>query len=261
MDEEIYKGKLDLLIIDIDDTFIYHRTVAAANKIFLELVYSIFNKKLKEDIYATKKSFFLIFNLIFFNFFRIRINKNIKKIVKLIKTGIYLHILNIIRKINNRFFKIISCEKMIKVWVETVIDLQIEAEDYEISERVIKNNIYKNVFDIYKSLKSKYVLAITESFNIKEDPIKKILDINEIISNRFISKKRIISGYEINVSKGEDKKRIVEKVIKKVKAKNIGIFIEDYDDVELLKLKNLRFIAYNKRLRRFIPKDIVAFSF
>ena len=101
-----------------------------------------------------------------------------------------------------------------------------------------------------------YVLAMTESFNVKGDPIKKILDIDEIISNKFISNKGIISKYKINVSKKEDKKKIAEKIIKKIKAKNIGIFVEEYDDIELLKLKNLRFIAYNKRLRRFIPDNI-----
>ncbi len=224
---EVYKDKLDLLIIDIDDTFIYHRTVALANKIFLKSVYSF----------------------------------SIKKIIKLVKTGIYLHILNIIRKVNNRFFKIISCEKMIKIWAKTVVGLKIKAEDYEIPEKVIKKDIYKNVFDIYKSLKKRYVLAMTESFNIKKDPIKKILDVDMIVSNQFIADKNKIVRYKINISKGEDKKRIAEKVINKIKAKNIGIFIEEYDDIELLKLKNLKFIAYHKRLRRFIPKNIDSCSF
>ena len=226
MVNQIYKGKLDLLIIDIDDTFIYHRTVALANKIFLNSLYDF----------------------------------SIKKIIKLARTGIYLHILNMIRKVNNKFFRTISCEKMIKIWAKTVVELKIKAEDYEISEKILKKNIYKNIFDIYRSLKKNnkdmYVLAMTESFNVKGDPIKKILDIDEIISNKFISNKGIISKYKINVSKKEDKKKIAEKTIKKIKAKNIGIFVEEYDDIELLKLKNLRFIAYNKRLRRFIPDNI-----
>ena len=101
-----------------------------------------------------------------------------------------------------------------------------------------------------------YVLAITESFNVKEDPIKKILDIDEIISNKFIANNGIISNYKINVSNGEDKKKIAEKIIKKKKSRNIGLFVEEYDDIELLKLKNLKFIAYNKRLRRFVTKGI-----
>jgi len=224
---KIYKNKLDLLIIDIDDTFIYHRTVASANKIFLNSLCDF----------------------------------SIKRIIRLAKTGIYLHILNIIRKINNRFFKVVSCEKMIRIWADTVINLKIKAEDYEIPEKVIKRDIYKNVFDIYNQLNTKYVLAMTESFNVKEDPIKDILGIDEIISNQFISDKGIIVKYKINISKGKDKKRIAEKVIKKIKAKNIGIFIEEYDDLELLKLKNLRFIAYNKRLKRFIPNYITSVSF
>ena len=34
-DDESLKD-IDLLIIDIDDSFIYHRTVAVANRIFLD---------------------------------------------------------------------------------------------------------------------------------------------------------------------------------------------------------------------------------
>ena len=49
----VYKGKLDLLIIDIDDTFVYHRAVAVANKIFLSLIYSLFGKKLKDMVEST----------------------------------------------------------------------------------------------------------------------------------------------------------------------------------------------------------------
>ncbi len=70
---------LDLLIIDIDDTFIYHRTVAIANKLFLDATYRIFGKQINNnEIYTTKKSIFLIIKLITFNFYRF--NPTIKKI-------------------------------------------------------------------------------------------------------------------------------------------------------------------------------------
>ncbi|MBW2981503.1 hypothetical protein KY343_01355 [Candidatus Woesearchaeota archaeon] len=252
---DFYKDKLDLLIVDIDDTFVYHRTVAAANKLFL----SLFGVKLKDKIYTTKKSIFLIL----LNFFRFRFQK---KIFKLFFIAIYLYFLNTIREINNKFFRTISSEKIIKIWANAVINLGIKSSEYQLSKKAIKNNLNQKVLEIYKSLKKSNprmkVLAITQSFTVNGDPIKDILDIDIIETNRFIVKDGIIVGSEINIKGGEDKKRIAEGVIKKLKAKNIGVFVDDYDDALLLKLKNLRFILYKKKLKRFIDfGDIKALSF
>ncbi len=198
-----YKGKLDLLIIDIDDTFVYHRTVAAANKIFL----SLFGIKLKDKIYTTKKSIFLML----LNFFRFRFNK---KIIKLFWTGFYLHFLNMIREINNRFFGIVSSEKVIKVWANTVINLGMKSSEYQLSRKALKDNLNKRVLEVYKSLRKSNpkmkVLAMTQSFTVNEDPIKEILGVDMIETNRFISKGGVIIGSEINIKGGEDKKKIAE---------------------------------------------------
>ena len=244
----VYKGKLDLLIIDIDDTFVYHRTVAAANKIFL----SLFGVKLKDKIYTTKKSIFLVL----LNFFRFRFQK---KIIKLFFIGFYLHLLNMIREINNRFFGIISSEKVIKVWANTVISLGMKSSEYQLSRKALKNNLNKKVLGVYNSLKKSNskmkVLALTQSFTVNGDPIKEILGIDMIETNRFISKDGIITGSEINIRDGEDKKKIADRVIKKLKTKNIGLFIDDYDDALLLKLNNVRFVLYKKKLKRFMQKE------
>jgi phosphoserine phosphatase len=253
--DSFYKGKLDLLIIDIDDTFVYHRTVAAANKIFL----SLFGVKLKDKIYTTKKSIFLVL----LNFFRFRFNR---KIIKLFLIGFYLHLLNMIREINNRFFGIISSEKVIKVWANTVINLGIKSLEYQLSRKALKNNLNKRVLEVYNLLKKSNpnikVLAMTQSFTVNGDPIKEILDVDMIETNRFIIKDGVIVGSEINIKNGGDKKKIADKVIKNLKAKNIGLFVDDYDDALLLRLKNIRFVLYKKKLERFIEaKDIAKLSF
>ena len=264
-----YKNKLDLLIIDIDDTFVYHRTVAAANKIFLNLIYSLFGKKLKDRLYTTKKSIFLVFITVLFNFFRFKFDKEkIKKIFKLAGTAIYLHLLNMIREINNKFFNIISSEKIIRVWVNTIVSLKIKSSEYELSRKSIKNNLNKKVLEVYNSLRKSNpkikVLAMTQSFTVNGDLIKEILDVDILESNRFIVRDGIITGSELNIKDGKDKNRIADKIIKKLKAKDIGVFVDDYDDALLLKLKNLKFVLYKKKLKRFIPKgdnDVIKICF
>ncbi len=252
--------KLDLLIIDIDDTFIYHRTVALANKIFLNTIYSFFGKKVKEEgLYTTKKSLFLMFKVIILNFFRLKFDKTtIKKFVNLLIIGVYLHLLNFIREINNRFFKPISCEKIIKVWANTVVSLNIKSSEYQLSKDVIKKNLNKKVLDFYNSLKklnpNMKVVAITQNFVINGDNVKEILGIDLIKSNRFVVEKGYITGFVLNMKNAKDKKKIADEVIKKIKPKSIGLFVEDYDDISLLKLKNLKFVLYKKKLKRFICK-------
>ncbi|MBI4148907.1 hypothetical protein HY491_00515 [Candidatus Woesearchaeota archaeon] len=60
------------------------------------------------------------------------------------------------------------------------------------------------------------------------------------------------------VASGKDKKKIADEAIRQLQPKSVGIFISDYDDLELLKVRNLKFIAYEKKLRRFIPLHVRA---
>lgn len=261
MIKEDFPKNIDLLIIDIDDTFIYHRTVAVANKIFLSLLCDIFCKKLDNTrIYTTKRAFLVIIRVLLFNFFRIKININkIKKLAKLAKTALYLHFLNVIRNINNHFFNLISSERMIRMWAKTIVSLNIKAGEYYIPEKTIKKNLNKGILGIYNSLKrinpKMHILAMTQSFNINKDTIKNILGIDMVESNIFTKDKGgFISGFELKVKNAEDKKKIADKLISKIKPNNIALFIDDYDDVLLLKLKNLKFVLYNKRLKKFLNK-------
>lgn len=256
--------KLDLLIIDIDDTFIYHRTVAIANKIFLDTFYGFFGKKVKDRLYTTKKSVFLMFKALNFRFKFDKIK--LKKFIILVKTAISLHFLNFIRKINNRFFRIMSCEKAIKIWASSVVSFNIKPEEYQLSKDVIEKNLNRKVLKIYNSLKrlnpNMKVVAITQNFVVDHDYVKEILGIDFVKSNRFVVDDGIITGFSLNVKNGRDKKRIADEIIKKFKPKSVGLFIEDYDDVSLLKLENLKFVLYKKKLKRFIDKrDITLLRF
>jgi phosphoserine phosphatase len=228
---------LDLLIIDIDDTFVYHRTVALANRIFLE---EISGKKL-DGFYTTKKALFLA------PFLLRKINK---RVFTLLFTAVRLYLLNLIRAINNRFFDIESCEKMIKIWADAVVKLKIKENRYILSKETIKNNLNKKILGICNSIKTEKtkIIAITEHFNIGQDPIKEVLGINKMISNKFITKNGIITDFRLNVKNKEDKFNIA----KQFKVKNIGLIIEDYDDLGLLKLKNIKFVLYKKHLKRWI---------
>ena len=236
-------SKLDLLIVDIDNTFIYHRTVAAANRLFLKF---LLNKRLEDRLYTTGRTILVML----MNLHRLRPNR---KVLKLMWTGTKLYFVDAFRRLNNRFFKkLVSCERMIRIWAEAVVSMKIKADDYRFSEKVIKENLNQKVMDIYSSVRQPdtKVVAITEHFATGEDPIKKVLGIDVLESNKFIIKNGTISGYVLNIKNKKDKKRFAEQY----KGKNIGIIIEDYDEKSLLKLKNLKFIAYTKKLKRFIDK-------
>ncbi len=258
------KIKLDLLIIDIDDTFIYHRTVASANRIFLTTLYYLFRKKPENDqIYTTKSSLILILKLISSSFLKIHLSRcKIKKMFLLSRTAICLHFLNLFRRINNNFFRAISNEKMIRLWAQSVVNLGIKADEYQIPEKAIKKHINPQILRIYNSLKKSnpkmHVLAISQSFSLGNNPIKKLLKIDIYESNRFIiNNKGIITGFKLNVRNAKDKKKIAEKEIQQLKPEKIAVIVEDYDDILLLELKNLGFIVYKKRMKRFIKHALV----
>jgi len=105
------------------------------------------------------------------------------------------------------------------------------------------------------------VLAITQSFSVKEDNIKDVLYVDKVVSNRFFVSKGVINGFRLNVKSGFDKKKIAFDYIKQNKAKGIGLFIEDYDDLELLKLKGIEFVYYKRKLRKFVKGNYEKISF
>ena len=247
--------KLDLLVIDIDDTFIYHRTVAQANRLFLENVYSFFNRKLDQGLYTTWKTIILAM-LALFNFHRVKFDKEVIRRIFMLKIyGICLHLLNMVRTVNNYIFRVMSSERMIRHWAETVVGLRIR--DYGIPKEIIQRNLDKGIVEIYNKIrKGCKVLAISQSFIMDKDPIKDILKIDYLECNRLVRNKDLITGYFLNVKNGKDKREIAEKIISKTQAGSIGLIIEDWDDIELLRLKNVVYVLTHKRLKRFIDRNV-----
>lgn len=250
------KPKLDYLVVDIDNTFIYHRTVASANKLFVGFIYDLFDKELEDKMFTVKESLISLIKLIII-FYKFNPSfEKIKGIIYLKLIGFYLYVWNFFRFFFNRFFYM-SSEKMIKVWSDAVIRLNVKEKEYKLSEEVVKKNINEKVLKVYNKLRRENpkmkVIAITQSFMIKDDPIKKILKLDYLESNKFLVRNKVIKKAVFNVLDKDDKLKLAEKYIKKG---NVGIFIEDYDDISLLKLKNLKFVFYNKRLRKFVPKEL-----
>ncbi|MFH1053697.1 MAG: hypothetical protein V1740_04765 [Candidatus Woesearchaeota archaeon] len=231
--------RIDLIIIDIDDTFLYHRTVAIANRLFVK---SLLGEK--GEFYTTGEGI----RKILINPFKIRFNK---KSLILAKTGLQLHLMNIYRQITKR-----SSENLIRKWADTVVEIGVKEQDYKIPEKTIKKIIYPNLFGIYKRLRKNNplmkVLALSQHFKVGKDPIVNILGINESESNEFaINNKGIINDYKIKIKNKRDKLMLAKKTINKQKAKSIGLIIQDYDDLGLLELDNIKLIVHSRKLRKY----------
>ncbi|MFH1439150.1 MAG: hypothetical protein ABIG89_01175 [Candidatus Woesearchaeota archaeon] len=239
---------IDLLIIDIDDTFLPHRTVSIGYNLFW-------------------KYFFMF-----------------PKNLRLINYGIKLYTLKLYRefinKIRNPLINVKSNNDLIRSWSIIIKRLEIYSKDYAISKDNIKKKIYLKTLKLYNEIRKQnpnvYVLAITQSFNIcsekdkliiekitKTDPICNILKIDELHSNIFYvnNSGKIISS-DIIVKDGFDKLSIAEKVMRKIKPRTIGLFIDDYDDLALLRLKNkkdidLRIIFSGKKIRKYIINKFI----
>ena len=143
---------IDLLIMDIDDAFIYHRTVAVANRIFLKEVAGLFCAKTGgKKILTTGKAFKEIFRIVFSNFSRIRLRRNhLYRIYTLSISALSLYILNVFRELSGLFGGGRSNRKMIMLWADTVKKLNIKCSDYIISRKIIEAGLYPGMMEMYK---------------------------------------------------------------------------------------------------------------
>lgn len=257
--------KFDLIIIDIDDTFLPHRTVNVGYKLFWK--YKLSRKGIKLGI-----------------------------------LGLRLYLMKCIREIKNRFSKknVTSNSKLIEAWAKGIINTGIDAKEYAMQEHEIKKKIYPKILEDFNKLKKQnpttHVIAITQSFNLinkneklntkktLDDPIVSLLGVDELFSNIFYYEKtrknsdnsnndnikskknknksndnvtNKIIDKELLIKDGFDKRDIAQKAIDKYKAENIGLLIDDYDDLELLRLKgNVKVIYAGKKIRKIVNKYI-----
>ena len=66
---------------------------------------------------------------------------------------------------------------------------------------------------------------------------------------------------ECRITSGEDKYRIGLAEAQKTRARSVGLVLEDYDDLKLLSLSGVVYVAYHNRLSHFIPHHIQSESF
>jgi len=140
---------------------------------------------------------------------------------------------------------------MVHAWADTIVKLNISKDEYVLPKNVIKDNLSKKMVHIYENISAKRTLALSEHFAVGEDVINSLL-LCEGVSNVFEGNP--ISSAKINIASGIDKLAIARSYVRKYKAKNMGIIIDDYDDLKLLELQP-KFIVAHKRLRRFCKAD------
>lgn len=257
------KDDIDLLIVDIDDTFVYHRTVGVANALFVDAFYQTFGqKKPKKRFYRTGEA---IKELMLFPFRcsdKINLDRNqTRNVRKLLSAAVWLHLLHIYRNAVNRFHGNISSEMLIRKWAKTVEQLKISGDDYKLTMKMLRNHLNDKVITNYLALKMRNpkmkTVAISQHFNIGEDAFNELICADHIFSNFFsLGEDGIINCSEIKVKDRDDKLMIANEMINKYNAKKIGVIVDDYDDVSLLGIDGLKFAMYKRRLKRYAPKNI-----
>jgi len=255
--------KIDLLIMDIDDAFLYHRTVAAANRIFLNTIAGFFGARIREKrLLTTADAFMKSLKVIFYNIHEFRFSKRgFRRFAILSGYAVLLHLLNAARELFNLLGGKMSNKAIIMAWAAAVKKARINEKEYSTDKEVIRKSLYdetKEVFDrIRRANRKMDIAAISENFSLstRKDPIIRLLDIGFMKSNTLIcDKKGDITDYKISIASRDDKKRVAQAIIMKTKAKNIGIIIDDYDDLGLLGIDGLKLVVYAPKIERFIDK-------
>lgn len=264
MIKKALKPKLDLLVVDIDDTLIYHRTVAAANLIFLKTLARVMCRRIRiNKLLTTYETFGWAIRIILFNLCRIRLaSKDFRELMALSKLAIYLHTKFILRNLKNRLGIYESNKVCIRVWAERIVGLGIKFEDYHIPKKLIVKAIDRRLLREYHDLNVDNphlkVLVISQGFLLDNiiDPMDEILQPDKLVSNVLYTKKDRIDSFSLKVVDGMDKYRVASDYIAETKPNNVGLMIDDYDDIRLLKLKNIRAVWYKPKIARWIPSSI-----
>ncbi len=254
---------IDLLIIDIDDCFIYHRTVAAANWIFLDTVSGLFSTKTKKQFLTTKEAFLKAIRTMIKGVTGFRPDKMLfARLLRLSYAGLVLYCMNTAREAVNSLGGRMSNRRIIERWAEAVKKIGITEKDYTMDKELLKQNMNQGVCLLYKGIKEinpgMHVAAISQHFSIKgkEDPMARILGTDSMNSNMFYTDSRgKITGYMIRVGDGRDKKAIADRLIKEMKPEKVGVIIGDYEDLGLLRLRKLKAVIYMPKIEKFIDKS------
>ncbi|MBU0536516.1 MAG: hypothetical protein KKE20_06105 [Nanoarchaeota archaeon] len=258
MKNERLPKNLDLILIDIDDSFIYHRTVAVANRLFLNNFCGLFGESIK-GFFTTKDAVRKMLRTVYkrWKYFDPDFRR-VYGLALLSGSAIALYFLDFLREFINAVGGSMSNRPIIEVWSRTMILLRPECREYHLGRDDIKDNIYpamKRVYDEIRRRNSKaFITAITENISIEgmSNPIMDVLHIDQMEKNTFFCRKGEIVDYRIDVGDRHDKKRIAERIIRQRKAKKVCIIIDDYEDLGLLELKQVKAVICTPKIRRLV---------
>jgi hypothetical protein len=267
MKQEKQSPKIDLLIIDIDNTFLYHRTVAIANWLVVSFHSRLFQAEPpKNKMQRTGAAIWFMLKTMLTRPHRFRWDTAAAKSLLILSySAARLYFLECVRRVSNPLGIKVSNRLIINVWAKTVVRLKLGKDEYAISAKSVKDALYKSTAflleELRKNNKGMKVAAISEGFMLcsastgnrdagrQNEPVSRLLGLDEYVSNVFyLSSNGIIDSYDIPVACNEDKKRIATGLIKQFRAKSIGIIIDDYDDLGLAELKGVCSIFAKKRL-------------
>ena len=246
---------LDVLIIDIDNTFIYHRTVALANRLVVENWCRLFGKKIyTQELYTTEKALGAMACVPLWCF---RWDTRcVKKLLILASSACTLYSLNLHRILANKMGLHVSNERMIRAWAKTIQRLRLISSDYVLAPQLVKRNLRPQMLALYKNIRRQNpalkVVAISQHFAIDGGPLQKLLSIDVLISNRLkVRANRVVP--ELVCLNGEDKLRLAKRFC--MGAASVGVFIEDFDELPLLKLPSLAAVFCSRHMRRYLPSN------
>lgn len=254
--------KLDALIVDIDDTFLPHRTVAAANQLYIDTFRRMFGlRDRSKQILSTGQTAVRIMKIVFSRLHQFNPSlDDLKRFVLLTWSAAVLHTFFVLRECANKTGISVSNEWAIRFWAETILRLKIEAKDYGFRSAYILNALYKNPLRILQQLRKANpglrAIGLSQDFSIAQelDPVAKLLSLDHYVSNEFIVKNKIIVSGKTKVLNASDKLRVAEQLIYDNNAR-IGLMIDDYDDLALLRLKGVRYVWAKKKVFKFVnPK-------
>jgi len=253
-------ASLDLLILDADGTVAPHMTVAIANDIvrrqYMVTIFGIdkdphFSKRLLN----TKETAFEMAHFLMKTKLKLsKSRRHYKRLLWLFSQGLGLHIL---KKINDLmdFFGIRepSSARLIKGFIQVLQGEDISEFLYE--PEVIKESMYPGIIDVLNYMRKRNVILktamISQSFGLvpvgKEkgflDQYVKILKLDDLVSNSIeYDRAGKINKISVDVKCADDKLKVAKQLIKKYRAKKVGIIINDYSDIKMAEMPETRLI-------------------
>ena len=240
--------KADLLILDIDNTLVPHLTVGLANKMMIWQIRKVFLSECKKILFdtipCTKDSFRELFDSMFRR--RLKLSRDIEDYVNFFILGVFGITMYAV-EFGQTILNYISPGKpdnkvLVVLFVEMVKACKINLKLLPHTKKEIDDSFYPGLRRFLGKFKAKRA-AISQSFvydNIGAEVLAKLLNIKFLHCNKLLlNKDGTVKEATINITSSADKKRIAKGIIKKNKAKNVAVIVNDYEDLGLTELAKL----------------------